>query len=180
MLSYKDHTQDCWTQREQFFYNDPEGDLVYDSGECTTVERLEDGLRIKVRIDKSLNWREMADVLRCEVLVMKKWAEKLRRQQLTFADMEVIERDPDEMKRWKELSYTDQSPYLYLYFYDELNWVMYENDDEYLFVFDFSFDNIYLGAKGMEGLSFTPWDCLCGVTSWLCRWYDRVNGYQEE
>lgn len=179
MLKYSEHTKDCWTERESFYHDDPLGDLVYDSCEGTTIERTDEGLRIKVHISKFMNWLQIADTLSCEVRVMKNWAFKLKCKKVTIPELEVLERDPEEMERWRK-AYGDNDPYLYLYFYDELNWVIYENDEEYLFVFDLTYDNNYLGAEGMDALSFTPHDCLCGVYSWLRRWYDRVNGYPQE
>jgi len=179
MLSYKDHTKDCWTERQTFYNNLPEGDLVYDSLEGTTVERLEDGLRIKVQLLKDTNWLQLADQLSCEVHVLTDWARQLRRKKITFDQMEVLERDQEKVDEIYRQFQTEADPTLYMYFYDDTNWVIYDNDHFYLFVFDLSFDNNYLGASGMEGLSFTPHDCLCGVYSWLRRWYHRVTGYQE-
>lgn len=179
MLKYKEHTEDCWTERETFYHDDPIGDLVYDSLEGTTIERTDEGLRIKVRISKMENWLQAADLLSCEVRIISDWAHKLRRAKKTFADLEVLERDPEIEQLRERLYYKDNDTFLYMYFYDELNWVMYDNDDEYLFMFDLTYDNNYLMATGMDALGFTPYDCLCGVCSWMRRWYDRVNGYPE-
>jgi len=180
MLKYKEHANDCWTERVQFFHNDREGDLVYDSTEGTTVERTDEGLRIKVQLPKCLNWLELADMLSCEVRVLSHWAHEKHRKKIEIADLEVIERDPEFEKRRDEMFYTDQDPFLFLYFYDEKSWVMYENDEDYLFVFDLANDNNYMLAEGMDGLFYTPHDCLCGVYSWLQRWYYRVNGDDAE
>lgn len=181
MLSYLEHTGDCWTVREQFWENEEEGDLVYDSCEGTTAERLEDGLRIKVLLPKRLNWMQLADQLRCEVREMQLWAWGLMRKGVSrFDQLVVIERDPAVRERFGKMAYTSQDPFLFLYFYDEKNWVMYESDDEYLFVFDLSNDNNYMGAAHqVDALHFTPHDCLSYISSWLERWYDRVNGYNE-
>ena len=182
MLSYKEHINDCWTEREKFWQNQEEGELVYDSCEGTTVERLEDGLRIKVQLPKTLNWMQLADQLRCEIREMRHWAwDLIRKKGLErFDQLEVIERDPTVRERFEQLAFTPQDPFLFLYFYDEQNWVMYENDNDYLFVFDLSNDNKYLGTRDqLDALHFTPNDCLCYMSSWLERWYERVNGYPE-
>lgn len=172
MLNYNEHYNDCWTERETFFRNEPEGDLIYDSCEGTTAERTAEGVRIKVTVSKRLNWMQVANRLSCELIVMSNWAFEQMRQGKRIADLEVLERTPEA-----ESYDPDADPLLY--FYSVQHWVMYENDDAYLFVFDLARDNSYLGSEDIDGLQFTPRDCLSGIYSWLKRWYDRVNGYPE-
>ena len=183
MLSYKDkEAERCWTERQRFFHNAEEGDLIYDSGDGTTVERLEDGLRIKVVLSKYQNWRQLADMLRCEVRALGDWAWDLgaRGHIEQMEDLEVVERDPMEQRRREDLEFADNDPYDFMYFYDDHHWVVYENDDEYLFLFDLSQDNCYMGTDNLiDALNFTPDDCLGYLISWLGRWFLRVNGYPE-
>lgn len=172
-------SKECLTKREQFYQNEPEGDIIYDGEDyMTTIERTEDLLIIKVLLSKDIDWLSLADQLSCEVRAIAQWASNMKMQKVT--NYEAIE----PIRTWQELnqhywsmSQEELDEDKYLYFYDTYNWVMYECQDGYLFRYDLHKDDRRLGVDDeVDAMRFWPWDDLGAMISFLRRWYYRVTG----
>lgn len=178
-------SNECRTKREQFYRNEPEGDIIYEGFDLmTTIERTDDLLVIKVILPKSIDWMALADQLWCEVSAIARWAwDLMRREKLTsFDGIEPIQTLDDATEAyWKNLSDEERDEDLYLYFTDDYNWVMYENQDSYLFRYDLHKDDRRMGVHDeVDAMFFWPEDDLGAMVGFLRRWYHRVTGYTED
>lgn len=178
-LQMNKNNNDCWTTRQDCYYDAPEGDLIFDSEMGLVVERTEAGIRIKEKFPKTQNWHNMADELGYEIRWFTHWMQELKMKQgyTNFSQIPTRERKPKN----DETATPGTAPTPYLYFHDEKNWVMYEGDTDYLFLFEVSRENRYLGSLNeMDCLSFAPQDCLTDLLAFLNSWFERVNGYPKE
>lgn len=174
--------KDFVTRRKQIFRDEAEGDLLYD--DClTTVERTDDRIIVKVRVGKYQNWLQLADEFWCSLVVMDGWAFgewSAGRQKI--AEVESIERNEVFENHRIDMLLDDHDPFLYSYFHSVQNWVMYESDDEYLFLYELEIKDMYCLAitSQTEALHFWPKDDAAYLTDFLRAWYYRANGYPEE
>lgn len=177
-------SNECLTKREQFYHNEPEGDIIYEGFDMmTTIERTDDQLVIKVLLPKKIDWLALSDQLWCEVRAISSWAwDLMHRERLTsFDSIEPIQTlESTEEAYWK-LSDKERQDDLYLYFTDDYNWVMYENDEFYLFRYDLHKDDHRLLVRNeVEAMHFWPKDDVGAMVGFLRRWYYRVTGDSEE
>ena len=147
------------TTRTKTYRDNREGDLVYQYGN-TSIERTDDHIIIKVMAEKHQNWLQLADFLNCAVTMVKS------------SELNIIERDAEwEAFRDEEFAHADNPDvgctFDYRYFYDIRNWVMYENDFHYLFVYE------------TENIDNAPED-LKAMLDFLTSWYYRVTGTDED
>ncbi len=177
-------SKECLTKREQFYHNEPEGDIIYEGFDLmTTIERTDDLLVIKVILSKNIDWMALADQLRCEVKAINRWAwDLMHRERITnFEGIKPIQTFDDANEAYWSLSDKERENDLYLYFTDDYNWVMYENQDSYLFRYDLHKDDRRLGVTNeVDAMHFWPWDDLGAILGFLQRWYYRVTGYAED
>lgn len=172
-----------FTTQELTYRDEAMGDLVYRSEVGTTVERSDDRVTVKVYVDKYQNWMETADNLWSELLQLSQWLLGLERNGLKdFAEMETLQRDEDEEKERDDAWRRDDDPYLYLYLHSTYNWVMYENQDQYMFLYEMPIKDMYELAitRQIEALDFWARDDAGMILSFLRGWYHRANGFCEE
>jgi len=168
---------------EQFYHDLPEGDLLYESDNFTTVERLEDRLIIKVYGSKYENWKQLADFLRCETRLIHDWGWELMRKRLKdWSEIDTIKRNErfDKARLDNYHAMKGDDPYLYMYFHDDKNWVMYEGPEEYLFIYELHTHDYDLSRNDIDALEFNPNDEVEHIYWFLMQWHDRVNGYPDD
>lgn len=176
-------SKENFTTRELTYRDEALGDLVYKSAFGTTVERSKDRVSVKVYVDKYQNWMETADDLWCEIRLLSNFLHELRRKRLKdFAEMDALPRDEEEEKKRDDAWMRDNDPYLYVYFHSTYNWVMYENDNQYMFLYEMPIQDMYELAitHQIEALDFWTRDDAGMILSFLRGWYHRANGYCEE
>lgn len=169
-----------FTTRNLTYRDELEGDLVYDSGTGTTVERTKEKMIVKVRIDKFQNLMQTADDLWAEVNMMCNWLWEAQRKNLTdFAQLPELARDEEEEEARNEAWMSPADPYLYLIMHAEGEWVIYESDFEYLFLYELPVQKMYdlCFDRQTEALAFWTKDDVTDVTDYLRTWYARANGF---
>lgn len=172
--------KEFFTRRELTLRNEAEGELVYESELETTIECTPEKAIIKVFISKYQNYMATADDLWCEVLLACQWlSTQTVAGRKDFSDLVPIKRNEVLEKNRDEMYLRDDDPFLYMYFHSAQNWVVYENDDEYMFLYELPVQDMYeLGIKGqISALQFWAKDDVGSVTSFLRSWFERVNGF---
>lgn len=170
------------TTKKPVYRDEAEGDLLYDDGN-TTVERTDDRMIVKVRVGKFQNWMQLADEFRCSVAMQSRWAMEHRKDDKEkIAELPAIVRDEVFEERRNEMRIDNSDPFLYVYFHSSYNWVIYEGETEYLFLYEMEIKDMYALAipDQIEALYFWPKDDAGAITDFLRSWYYRVNGYPED
>lgn len=179
--------QEMVTRRVKVFKDKREGDLVYQYG-GTSVERTEDHIIIKVMAPRHENWLQLADFMDCAVIGINNWGyDKMKEEDIwDFAQLPVQKRDAEfERFRDEDAKFAEDpeigSAFDYKYFYDIQNWVMYENELQYLFVYEMEFKDVYNNGieSQVDALAFWAHEDLKTMLEFLRAWYYRVNGVEE-
>lgn len=142
-----------------------EGLLYYSSEGGTTMELADEKLLVKFRASKFTNWMTLSEILFDEMAKLSEWG---------FQQVE------NEVKSMKPIGREKRRQDTYLpFFEDEEGWVMYANDDSYLFVYevDFSQQPQVSSATDFAAICYLPMDALGNMTTFLHEWYLRTNGY---
>lgn len=169
------------------YRDEAEGALLYDDMGISTVERTDEKMIVKIYIEKHQNWLQVADELWCAVRVLKSWLNDLSRKQgmKHFADLPETERN-QEWEQHREESYKNYyekgiDDFLYVYFYDTYNWVLYENEELYMFLYEMPIqnDNEFVYKHQVENFAYWLDDDVAMMLHFLKSWYHRVNGYPE-
>ncbi len=172
------------TTRKNIYRDEALGDLIYHDQCSTTVERTEDRIIIKVLLEKEQNWLQLADQLFASVAVMSNWVwDRICQDHVEyFSELPALKRDEWEEEQRMKALFTPTDPWNYLYFHSTSNWVIYENDMDYLFLYEMEIKDSYpLGIDHqLDALHFWPQDDLGMVTIFLRSWHDRVNGYRPD
>lgn len=179
--------QETLTTRTRSYRDEAEGTLLYDDEGMLTVERTEDKMIFKMSTDKHQNWLQVADELWCAVRMVDDWLTYswMKEGKENFADLEEIGRDPEweefRQKEYEKYINHGDDAFLYLYFYDTYNWVLYENDEQYLFLYEMPIQESYelVGKHQVEAFAFWLNDDVAMMLHFLKSWYHRVNGYPE-
>lgn len=177
-MTKKDFTTKKLTYREEM-----EGELVYESDFGTTVERTDEKMIVKVYADKYQNFMQTADDLWCELCLLSNWLWERERED-KFSDighLPALPRDEEEREHRNDMWYNERDPYLYMYFHSTYNWVMYENEEQYLFLYEMPITNMYELAitRQLEALRFWTKDDAGMMIAFLRSWYERANGYAD-
>lgn len=171
----------CLTLREQFHHERPEGEAIYESNsKATRVERSEDRLVIKVWIDKGTPWDVLESKLSEEVRQVQQWAYEMRCCGLDIVSDDVVIESIDEIiEQRKQIKFDEgYDPWLYQYFNDLQHWVMYENDELYLFRYDVPYESRRVQSAKSVSMAIERhiMDDLWSTRRFLVRWFKRVNG----
>lgn len=176
-------SKECFTTRELTYRDEMEGELVYESEfGTTTVERTDERMIVKVRISKFQNFMQTADELWCELKLLSNWLWEKEKARLTdISQLEALPRDEEACKYRIDMWRDDRDPYLYMYFHSDYNWVIYENDEQYLFLYEMPITDKYeLGiSEQIAALGFWTKDDAGAIVDFLRSWYERVNGFSE-
>lgn len=176
------------TTRTKTYRDCCEGELLYQYG-FTSIECTTDRIIIKVKVEKHQNWLQIADSVNCAVIMINNWAyDRLHRDGIqNFASLPVIEREAEwESLRQEEFVHADDPDlgcsFDYRYFYDIQNWVMYENDYFYLYVYEMEVKDIYNNGieSQVDALAFWTPEDLKSMLEFLRAWYYRVTGVDED
>lgn len=170
------------TTRERIYHAEVRGDVIYDA-DFASVERTEDRIIIQMRLDMLQNWLQLCDQMWCAMFCLSEWARKKMKEDknMKFADIKPILTLERYQESSEEVSIDGDVNFFY-YFHSDNNWVMYENENEYLFLYEMEIKDHYdMGIDSqIEALSFFPSDHMGGISDFLHSWFYRVNGYPAE
>lgn len=154
-------------EKRQVYMDSSEGLLYYASEGGTTMELAGEKLLVKYRASKFIDWKTLSDMLFKEMSDLAEWG---------FRQMENKVESLSPIGREKRR----QDAYL-PFFIDDEGWVMYANDDSYLFVYevDFSEQPQVSSATDFASICYLPMDALGNMTTFLTEWYMRTHGYPE-
>jgi len=171
---------------EQFYYDGPEGDLVYETeSELGIVEQRDKLFTVKIYMPQDVPWNEMAGLFSAEVAEIFSWSkakegmpgDTVKNPHFVAHNYESDKYLEDDERDKREPG-NDASRRQYSRFYStgkELkHWVMFQNDEEYLFVWQGEL------WEHLDDLIEDMKDNAYYIARFLQSWYDRVNGITKE
>ncbi len=175
---------------ESFIWDDPQGELVYESMEMSSLERSDNEMIFTLRASKQYNWRELAEFITGECHDLCCWLLKQRKEHRDFEQLEAIPQEyfeeevevqdmPDAEP--DDADFDGEEPLFMLTRTDHW-WEMYEGDEEYLIRYRLPKCEKYplSCSDDLDALQFLLQDEAPLLTHYLRTMYDKVNGITDE